>query len=97
MITSLEAAQEELTAGEDAFRAAFVHAAVGMALATPDGRLAHVNPAFCAFMGYDESELIGLNLLVFTHPEDRSDSSVQLRRLMAGEAASVGRMPRKAR
>src|SRR3954453_5510854 len=89
MITRAETAKDELTAGEDRFRAAFVHAAVGMALATPDGRFAHVNPAFCALTGYTEWDLMALDLLAVTHPEDRHDSGRQLRRLLDGEVTSL--------
>src|SRR5262245_53236367 len=89
MITCLETAKEELTAGEDCFRAAFVHAAVGMALATLDGRFAHVNPAFAAFTGYTERDLLALDFLAVTHPEDRHDSGRQLQRLLDGEVASL--------
>jgi diguanylate cyclase (GGDEF)-like protein/PAS domain S-box-containing protein len=89
MINWLETAQEELTAGEDRFRAAFEHAAVGIVLATPDGRFAHVNPAFCSLMGYTEREVMGLDFLAFTHPEDRHDSGRLLRRLLDGEVTSL--------
>jgi diguanylate cyclase (GGDEF)-like protein/PAS domain S-box-containing protein len=89
MIKWAEMALEELTAGEDRFRAAFAHAAFGMALARPDGRFDHVNPAFCALTGYTEWELMTRDFLAVTHPEDRQDSARQLRRLMDGEVTSL--------
>jgi diguanylate cyclase (GGDEF)-like protein/PAS domain S-box-containing protein len=89
MIDWAETAEAELTAGEECFRAAFAHAAVGMALATPDGRFAHANPAFTAFIGYTERDLTALDFLVVTHPDDRQDSGRQLRRLLDGEVTSV--------
>ncbi len=89
MIKWAEMALEELTADEDRFRAAFVHAAFGMVLAGRDGRFTHVNPAFCALTGYTEWDLMTLDFLAVTHPEDRHDSARQLRRLMDGGCASL--------
>ena len=89
MIKWAEMALEELTAGEDRFRAAFVHAAFGMAIVRPDGRFAHVNPAFCALTSYTERDLMALDFLAVTHPEDRQDSARQLRRLIDGDVADL--------
>jgi len=89
MIKCAEMALEELTAGEDQLRAAFAHAAFGMVLARPDGRFAHVNPAFCALKGYTEWKLMTQDFLAITHPEDRQDSGRELQRLMDGEVPSL--------
>jgi diguanylate cyclase (GGDEF)-like protein/PAS domain S-box-containing protein len=91
MITRAETAEEVLSTGgdHDRFHAAFVHAALGMALARTDGGLTHVNPAFCALTGYTEQELLTRDLVALTHPEDRRATARQLQRLVDGEVASL--------
>jgi diguanylate cyclase (GGDEF)-like protein/PAS domain S-box-containing protein len=89
MIMWPETDQEELTVGVDHFRSAFIHAAAGMALATRDGRFARINPAFCAHMGYTERDLMALDLLAITHPDDRQAYERQLRRLLDAEVTSL--------
>lgn len=48
----------------------FEQAAVGIALARPDGRLTRANPELCSFLGYGEDELQELRLDDITHRED---------------------------
>lgn len=47
-------------------------AGVAMALLGRDGRLGYANPAFCRLTGRDATELAGMTLADFTHPEDRA-------------------------
>jgi diguanylate cyclase (GGDEF)-like protein/PAS domain S-box-containing protein len=89
MITSVHQPHDKLTATEDRFRAAFVHAAVGMALVRSDGRFAHANPALCALTGYTECDLMRRDFLAVTHPDDRLDTGRQLQRLRDGEVTSL--------
>lgn len=42
-----------------------------MAVASPNGNFAKVNPAFCALLGYTADEITSKNILDFLHPEDR--------------------------
>jgi PAS domain S-box-containing protein len=70
------------------FRAAFADAPIGMALATPDGRLVQVNRALCDILGYAAAELVGRPLARVTHPDDEGADAGHLARLLAGERAS---------
>lgn len=51
-------------------RMIFDHAPGGVALAGLDDRLIEVNEAFCRMLGYRRDELVQMNPLQFTHPED---------------------------
>jgi diguanylate cyclase (GGDEF)-like protein/PAS domain S-box-containing protein len=59
-----------LQESEERFRSAFDYAAVGMALAAPDGRWLQVNRSLCEITGYDERELLATNFQSLTHAED---------------------------
>ena len=87
-ITDRKAAEDALRLSEGRFRSAFANSAVGMALATLDGRFLEANPAYCSITGYSEHELGGQDLLSITHPEDRAPKRRQLRRLLSGEVPS---------
>src|ERR1041385_6869258 len=50
---------------------AFDYAAIGMALAAPDGRWLKVNQALCDIVGYSEREMLGLTYRDITHPDDQ--------------------------
>lgn len=56
---------------EESFRAIYDHINAGIVEATPDGTILYANPFFCRFLGYAESEILGKNILDFTHPDDR--------------------------
>ena len=73
---------------ERRFRTLFEQAQAGMAFAGLDGGIFSVNPAFCDWLGYTESDLRELSLLDITHPDDVVTTQAALRRMMAGEAPS---------
>jgi two-component system, cell cycle sensor histidine kinase and response regulator CckA len=72
------------------FQCAFEHAAIGMAIIEPAGRLASVNKRLCALLGYDECDLAGLTLQSVSHPEDLSSvvSLLERARAAASRAAA---------
>jgi diguanylate cyclase (GGDEF)-like protein/PAS domain S-box-containing protein len=67
------------------FRAAFASGISGMALQSPSGRFLQVNTALCTMLGYTEAELLELNFLDITHPDDRAATIEPLRALLEGE------------
>jgi PAS domain S-box-containing protein len=77
-----------LGSSEERFRSAFAHAAVGMALTDPGGRILQVNEAFCRITGYAAGALLTLDLNSLTHPDDREKSRAPLASLLAGEIHS---------
>jgi PAS domain S-box-containing protein len=60
----------EFESEAEAFRSAFEHAAIGMALVRPDGRFLKVNRSLCQIVGYTEAELLATDFQTITHPED---------------------------
>lgn len=75
-------------AQSDLFEAAFVHAAIGMALVGLDGRFLRVNAAFARMLGYPAAELLDLDCQAVTHPDDLDIDLAQLGQLIAGEIDS---------
>lgn len=71
-----------LAESEAHFRNAFDHAAIGMALIAPDGRLLQVNQSLCKILGYREANLIGTNLLDITHPDDAENDEREIKSLL---------------
>jgi diguanylate cyclase (GGDEF)-like protein/PAS domain S-box-containing protein len=72
----------------DRFRSAFDHAAIGMALVSPEGRWLQVNSALCTLLGYSEKELMATDYLKFIHPSDLSVVIANIKDLMRGKIPS---------
>lgn len=88
-LADLRATDAALREAEERFRLAFQHAAVGMALLTPEGRFLQVNPALCRILGREEMDLLAIDWPSITPPEDLPHSLDAVRRLVAGETKSV--------
>ena len=69
-ITERKRVEEALRESEERFRSMYEKAAVGIQQLANDGRLLMVNAALCRMLGYDESELLGRDVLDLTHPDD---------------------------
>ncbi len=68
-ITPLKRTQTALREREEAFRAIFENAAVGIAQISPDGTFINVNQQFCQIVGYSKSQLLQLKCEEITHPD----------------------------
>jgi diguanylate cyclase (GGDEF)-like protein/PAS domain S-box-containing protein len=79
---------------EDCFRRSFEQAPIGMMIVDLSGRYERVNDAFCAMVGFDHKQLVGLSRDRITHPEDVVADAAALRSLLAGEATSDTREKR---
>ena len=62
--------QEEFQKEHGAFRGAFEHAAIGMAICDLKGRFLKVNRSLCRIAGYSEVELLARDFQSITHPDD---------------------------
>jgi PAS domain S-box-containing protein len=87
-VTERRRTEAALRESEETFRSAFEHAAIGRAMATPDGRFIRVNRAFRRMLGYAEGELLSKSWRDVTHPGDMERSLENARRLLEGKAAS---------
>ena len=88
MIQEHKFASAALAESENRFRQLFEQASVGIALETLEGKLAIVNPVFCAMFGYTEAELHEMSCVQLSHPEDLATEAPLLRELCAGKRAS---------
>lgn len=87
-ITERHALETRLRESEQRFFGAFQHAAIGMGLVAPDGRLLRVNAALCHMLGYRETDLLQLNIRQLTHPDDMAKSAELATELMEGKRDS---------
>ncbi len=68
-ITALKQTQTALREREQAFRAIFENAAVGITKVSPDGKFININEQFCQIVGYSKSQLLELNFSNITHSD----------------------------
>jgi diguanylate cyclase (GGDEF)-like protein/PAS domain S-box-containing protein len=87
-ITERHALETRLRESEQRFFGAFQHAAIGMGLVAPDGRLLRVNAALCQMLGYTEAELLTRNVSELTYPDDYAKSYSLAMELMEGKRDS---------
>jgi hypothetical protein len=80
-----EKAESARRESDQRFRATFELAAVGIALAAPDGRWLRVNQKLCDIVGYRKDELLNKSFQDITHPDDLDADLVHVRRILAGE------------
>ncbi|HZS03655.1 MAG TPA: EAL domain-containing protein [Blastocatellia bacterium] len=80
---------QEMKLSEQRFHSAFDHAAIGMALVTPEGQWAQVNRSLCEIFGYAEAELLATNFQALIHPEDLEPVKRSLRHLLAGLETAI--------
>ena len=73
--------ERALAEAKDRFQSAFDGAPIGVALVDLDGRLEQVNGPLCRLLGYDVADLVGKNVLDFTHPDDIADRARLLAQL----------------
>ncbi len=81
-VTDQKTAEDAQREAEMRFRAAFERSPLGIALINLDGDIIDANAAFSEMAGRTEAELIGVDLTLLVHPEDRE-------RIVAEGAARV--------
>ena len=84
-VTQRRRAEAAGRANEEKMRATFHQAAVGMAIASLDGRFLEANEKFSEILGYTGEEVRGLTFMDITHPDDLDETQTLVRRLLAGE------------
>ncbi|EKF74568.1 GAF/PAS/GGDEF domain-containing protein [Alcanivorax hongdengensis A-11-3] len=70
------------------FEGAFRHAAIGMAIVSPDGSWLRVNPALCRILGYAEEALLEIDFQSITHPDDLETDLEHVQALLDGSKNS---------
>src|SRR5450756_688598 len=83
---------------ESKFRALFEQAAVGVAKAEArTGRLVLFNQHFADLLGYSPEELLGMDLQIITHPDDRAETPRKMEELASGRISSFAQVKRYVR
>jgi len=82
------AAKEDLIESEKRFRTVFGAAPLGIAIANPDGYFLEVNRAFKKMLGYRKNEIVKMNFVDITHPEDRKKTIKLSNAVRAGKIDS---------
>jgi PAS domain S-box-containing protein len=80
----LKAALEKFRENEARFRIAFEHSAIGMAFVSPGLQWLKVNKQLCDLFGYSEEEMLGINIMDVTHPDDKGISATIVEDSLAG-------------
>ncbi len=83
-ITSRKQAAETLRENEERLRAIFNQAAVGIAVASLDGRFLDMNRKFSEILGYTTEELDNLTFADITDPADLAETVAAVEQLLAG-------------
>lgn len=84
-VTHLIQAGSACYTGEARFRKVFEKAILGIAIANTSGILLEVNESMAQLLGYTRQELIGMNIGMFTHPDDLVVENVYLKEIQIGE------------
>ncbi|MDB5918523.1 MAG: hypothetical protein JWR40_2757 [Massilia sp.] len=82
--------QAELKLAHDRFENIVSQAATGVVETDARGRLTLVNRKFCDMLGYDKSELLGLDMLTLTAPDSVEATSEALQQMIAGGVGADG-------
>jgi len=78
-------AEQAVRESEEKLRSAFANAAIGFAIAAPEGLVVDANPAFCAITGYGLEELRTMEIPQLVHPEDGAENMRLIGRMIAGK------------
>jgi PAS domain S-box-containing protein len=83
-ITERKQAEEELRSKTDDFERIFNLSAYMVCIASPEGILKKVSPAFTETLGYSEKELLAKPFFEFVHPDDKNTTADKLAPLARG-------------
>ncbi|HEX5307414.1 MAG TPA: PAS domain S-box protein [Dyella sp.] len=84
-VIEARAVKASLERSEMLFARTVTHAAVGIAVATPEGRWLEMNQRFCDIVGHRREQLIDQPAQDIVHPDDLDEGIRMLRTVLAGE------------
>ncbi|HCY88081.1 MAG TPA: hypothetical protein DHV36_23290 [Desulfobacteraceae bacterium] len=88
-VTAQKAAEEKIRESEILFRTIFDRAPLGISIIdSPTGRFLQINETFCRILGYTASQMLDMDFMQITHPEDLQEDLDNMAQLRAGEISS---------
>ncbi len=87
-ISERKIAEKQLIDSEERFRSIFEQAAVGVALATEEGRFLRINQRFCDIVKYSHDEMVALTFQKITHPDDLEKDLDYVDQLLADDISN---------
>jgi len=84
-VTDLNQALEARRESDRRLAATYEAASAGIAEVDETGRYVRVNDALCAILGRSREEVLALDLIAVTHPDDRAEEAERYRRQRCGE------------
>jgi two-component system sensor kinase FixL len=88
-VTEQRCVQGRLKQAEEELRLTVQHAPIGMATLDLEGHILSVNQSLCSMLGFEESQLLGVEMKEIIHPDDRAVAAALLQRLLGGEIEYV--------
>ena len=88
-ITDQKLAEKSLRESDARLRSTFDQSPVGSVISSLDSRFIRCNAAFCNFLGYSESELIGKAISDITYPEDQELGKKAMKELLEEKLDTV--------
>jgi PAS domain S-box-containing protein len=86
-IAQCRSVENALMESEKRFRFMFENANIGMCIVDTDGRFVQVNKKITEILGYEQKDVIGMNVNDITHPEDSAISSKIIFDSMTGNSS----------
>ena len=96
-VSDLERSERARRESAERLRATYEAAMVGIAEVDESGRYIRVNDALCRILGRSREQLLALDFLDITHPEDRDAERKQYRRQVTGDQPSYSTAKRAVR
>jgi diguanylate cyclase (GGDEF)-like protein/PAS domain S-box-containing protein len=87
-ITDRKAQEAALNEAQEAFRHAFDDAPIGIGLVDMDGSIQRANRAMAELLGRTQEDLVGVQIIDLTHPDDRAVSEERREQLARNEVSS---------
>jgi len=84
-VTERLLAEEKLKESEFQFRKVTENEILGVAWATPDGRLTNANSTFCSMLEYPLEVLKGMHFAELTHPDDTAKELALVEQIVQGK------------
>lgn len=80
--------ERDLRKSEKLFSNIFMHAPIGMALISLEGRFLKVNQVICEIFGYNDKDLTSMRVEDLSHPVDMERDHLKLSQLLNGDITS---------